>query len=670
MTTDDILRILSETGKKGAALSVAAEPVPYGKVRAVIEESCALFYEGLEEADSTKTAEALRELSKVLGDPEDCGYYESELEAVVGRRTKLVKLFDETRAGRRGMNSYSGELHPFLGTPDETYEIVKRSCSMYGYYRSITSFTLGLTFFLWNFRDYYPDEFKEMAYPYLVEWLKRFTEILLDDFDTILRDTSEYYDMNDDPDGPDAVGRYFREISREVEFRPVLEHAFNIAGKKVASVETHCFSSDSPLNIAVRTGNTEAVAWFLSYGRVRKQVFMERREVKSGEDPLHRGPVPGKHKGKISVYPVESTRMLEKLFSLNLLIPGTEDAEEAFFNTITHFDPSREILVRIVHPSYLTDGKAYRAARSNDAFNPLNFDLLGHPFDTKTDGRELLEDAIVEGKAAKFRRLIALGADVTARDRWGNNILHLLYADGRMDDAERDWDRFFLSDSLWDGDRERNIYSQKSDSGREWILDYLSPLGEERNVFGRIPSDYSRTSPSACTPTVEGYMSFDAALDTIFHTGKGDMLFNIETKRDSSDPYDNGSYLTEERVFSSVRRYLRKNEEDITKDRRVVYIPRIESTEKIRELHERDDVILILGTRGCSRDTLSFVSSLPGMNIFSSKSGNTLNGDILFSQKWKLSSLPGDSLLLKSSGHLYLTQFPVEQKAGEEKEDS
>ena len=685
MNTPDILNAVSRSGEEGAAFSAAIEAVPYGKVRTVLEESCALFCEGLNEADSTKTAAALRKLSKYLGDPKDPEYYENEVEAAVGRLTKLVKSFDEIREGRRGMNSYSGELHPFLGTPDETYEIVKKSCSLHSYYRSITSFTLGVTFFLWNFRDYHPD-FKEMTYPYLEAWLKRFTEILFDEFNTIIGDTKDYYEMNDDPSGPDAVGRFFREISRYEEFRPVLTHAFNLAGKRVASIETHCLSPDSPLNIAVRTGNMEAFERFLSYGRVRKQVFMKRREVNSEEDVYRRGHIPGKHKGKISVYPVESMEMLERLFSLGLLIPGTEDAKEAFFKTISEFDPSREILERIVHPSYLTDRKAFRAARSNDAFSPLNFDLLGVTFDMKEDGRNLLENAIVEGKAMKFNRLIELGADVSRHDRWGNNILHLLYADGRMDNAETDFDRALSFDSIWDGDREISIYSHKSDSGREWILDCLSLLKEERNVFGRIPSDYSLASPSDCTPFVERYMPFNDILDMIFHSGKGDTLFHIDTKTDSFNPLDNGSYISLEKVFTCVRRYLEKNAGDITivevsgekelddviekssdgKGRYAVLIPNLDNTEKIRELHERASVILLLGTSGCSRDALAFVSSLPDMNIFSSKSGNTLNGDILFSQKWKLSSLGGDSLLLKRKGHLYLTQFPIEQKADEE----
>ncbi len=667
------MKAVSEREKEGAAFSVAAESVPYGKVRAAVEKNCALFSEGLEEADSRKTSEALRELSKYLGDPDDPEYYESDYEAVIGRRTKLVKAFDEIREGRRGMNSHSGELHPFLGTPDETYEIVKKNCSIYDYYRSITSFTLGVTYFLWNFRDHYPDEFKEKAYPYLEVWLKRFIEILLADFDTIIGDRNRYYEMNDDPSGPTAVRMFFREISRRAELWPVLSHAFAISGKRVASVEAHCLSSDSPLNIAVRTGNIDAFESFLSYGRVRRQVFMERREVDEKEDVWNLGPVPRKHKGKISVYPLESMEMLERLFSMGLLIPGTKDAEEAFFNTISDFDPSREILERIIHPSYLTDGRAYRAARHNDAFSPLNYDLLGFPFDEKEDGRELLEDAIVEGKAWKFHRLIELGADTTWHDRWGNNILHLLYADGRMDERESDFDRFLSFDPLWDGDRERSIYSERSDSGREWILEYLQPLGEERNVFGRIPSDYSSASPSDSRPSVEKYISFDDALDMVFSTGKGDMLFYIDTKRDSSG---RSSYITEEKVFSYVRRYLEKNVQDIItaeeedemdgKNRHAVFIPDPGDTEKIRELHERADVTLILGTSGLSRDSLALVSSLPGMNIFSSRSGNTLDGDILFSEKWKLSSLPEDSLLLKSNGHLYLTEIPAEQKADKE----
>ena len=147
----------------------------------------------------------------------------------------------------------------------------------------------------------------------------------------------------------------------------------------------------------------------------------------------------------INSYPRKNMRILEKMFSHEILIPGTDQAFEAFEHFIYRFNSeydNMEILKRLMHPSY--------AKRHNESGSPAllaaalcndNFTIDCYPIlaPTKEDinarnskGRTVLY-YIAKRYPCCIEDLMKAGADPYDVDEEGNTVLHIMIAEGTYD---------------------------------------------------------------------------------------------------------------------------------------------------------------------------------------------------------------------------------------------
>ena len=135
------------------------------------------------------------------------------------------------------------------------------------------------------------------------------------------------------------------------------------------------------------------------------------------------------------VYPERDEEILSSLFSLGLLLPGTEEGRRAFMLTLESYNPSAEILKRIFHPSYWDDDNVYTmtpltAAVKNVNFSPEKYSLIIRNKEdierwaTSSHSLSPLGYALLSHDRKKVDALLSLGADISWRDRCGNSIFH------------------------------------------------------------------------------------------------------------------------------------------------------------------------------------------------------------------------------------------------------
>ena len=640
MNISRIRQTVESLEESTSGLSFRAVPVTEKEVRPVLEKNCALFFEGLRECSSEKTAAALREISKRIGDSDECEYYTSGEEAFIGKLSSVERRLDSIRKdGALDDNLCRGHLHPFLGTADEMYSLIKYSFRNCDYYKPITSLTLGVSYFLWNFRDNYPESIKEAAYGYVCSWLMRYVEILSSDFEELMSDNDARYSDNDDPDGPEGSFMFLQEMVRDPHFKKVLDYVFSLLGERVVRIERRCWGFNSPLNIAVRTGNLKAFDTFVSYEGIRELIYTPRKEIDRNEYGRY---VAGYNTGKIGVYPEKSQEMLGKLFSMNILIPGTEEARDAFLRTIKEYSPSRDIIKGIKHPSYFsTDYKGEKspleAAYYNADYPSSNYDLLvesdedingwnryGYEMETP-----LIADAVRRNDEEDTDALLSLGADLSWHDRWGNNILHRLYAT----------------------EEEKSHHRRANDSDLEGAGRKYPHLASEKNIFGRVPEYY--TAPAEDSFSSLPSVTLSHALDTIFLSSDGrrtDVLFfggYLSDCRPFNFVYLIEDYLEEKRGDIEIVKPANWAElESIEKEsaerkgqKYAVIIQNLYSLRKdgsfaypisvISTLLRRDNTSVIIFMDCVHEKLLEDITSFSDMNIFVSKTENELLGDIL-----------------------------------------
>ena len=147
----------------------------------------------------------------------------------------------------------------------------------------------------------------------------------------------------------------------------------------------------------------------------------------------------------IDSYPRKNMRILEKMFSRGILIPGSNQAFEAFEHFIFRFNSeydNMEILKRLMHPSY--------AKRRNESGSPallaaalcndnLTIDCYPILAPTKEDinarnsrGRTVLY-YIAKRYPYCIEDLMNAGADPYDVDGDGNTVLHIMIAEGKYD---------------------------------------------------------------------------------------------------------------------------------------------------------------------------------------------------------------------------------------------
>ena len=155
---------------------------------------------------------------------------------------------------------------------------------------------------------------------------------------------------------------------------------------------------------------------------------------------------------KIDSYPRKNMRILEKMFTQGILIPGTDKAFEALCHLIFRFDSEHdnmEILKRTMHPSYVK--------RRDDSGNPLllrtakgNENLAIDCYTILAPTREDINARDSKGRTILYyyaKRypyclgdLLDAGADPYDVDENGNTVLHIMIANGSynitMDDLK------------------------------------------------------------------------------------------------------------------------------------------------------------------------------------------------------------------------------------------
>lgn len=145
----------------------------------------------------------------------------------------------------------------------------------------------------------------------------------------------------------------------------------------------------------------------------------------------------------ITDYPRKNMRLLEKIFSLDLLTPGTDKAFEAFQYFISSFDAEHdnpEILKKIMHPSYAKrrddSGNTILlfVAKVNDDFCIQNYPILA-PTKEDMNARDREDRTIFYYFAAQeysycFEDLVEMGVDPYDTDGKGNSVLHIMMGKG------------------------------------------------------------------------------------------------------------------------------------------------------------------------------------------------------------------------------------------------
>ena len=142
---------------------------------------------------------------------------------------------------------------------------------------------------------------------------------------------------------------------------------------------------------------------------------------------------------KIRYYPVKNINLLKKMFSRNILIPGTEKAYEAFLYFISHdyMDyENEELLKAITHPSYMGRRNKNGQTHLMLAVN-RNKEFYFHACFTIVNDKEELNARDDYGRSALYyvarycpleciEPLIEAGADPYEVDDEGNTVLHVL----------------------------------------------------------------------------------------------------------------------------------------------------------------------------------------------------------------------------------------------------
>lgn len=153
----------------------------------------------------------------------------------------------------------------------------------------------------------------------------------------------------------------------------------------------------------------------------------------------------------IASYPRKNMRILEKMFTRGILIPGTGKAFYAFKHLIYRFDSEHdntEIIKRVMHPSYVKrrDDKGnpalLDAAVCNDNFPTDCYPILA-PSREDINARDSKGRTILYYHAKRYpyclEDLINAGADPYDVDGNGNTVLHIMIANGRYDITMEDF---------------------------------------------------------------------------------------------------------------------------------------------------------------------------------------------------------------------------------------
>ena len=136
---------------------------------------------------------------------------------------------------------------------------------------------------------------------------------------------------------------------------------------------------------------------------------------------------------QIHYYPQNSSEILHELFDMKQLLPGTDEGFAAFCSYIRIGSANRNILLEILHPSYLSRKDEF--GRTPLMMAVRNPDFPVEDYSLLIESRKDLDIHDNEGRTALFylagtgwceymKELMDLGASPYIRDYKGNNVIH------------------------------------------------------------------------------------------------------------------------------------------------------------------------------------------------------------------------------------------------------
>ena len=574
-----------------------------------------LFREALGNGDPAGTRTAL----SAMRTREKKSKSTSEDEKLIQSYKEFMDAEDDIRRGK-GCRNFDILFNPYSGSVEEMFALC--SCLEDKPGRALVLLMTGTENFLSELPQYSP-VFREEAYPYLEKWLLELVDLIHSHIGILMSEEGKKGFSE-----PFALASLMSALIADFHFSSIVERSFLLFPKSIAEAEISFPSPSSPLNTAVRWGDMDTFGKFYDMESVRELIRPERSDGIRGKS------------GKIHCYPEKSTQMLDYLFSLGLLLPGTEEGERAFFYTIMHLNPSGEMTKRIKHPSYFkTPLSPLLAAVRNRDFSPDNYSLLiGSGCDISGSGLEDVElpplaYAVESRNERKVETLISLGADISWHDRWGNNILHRLAAKG--------WKI------------EKDCYGK---------------LYGERNIWGRTPSDYA-SRPSRKTLAGLERITFRDALDAVLSSPERRTYFFLEGGRFPSSGKIVGAvmeYLDGRPELSDVvsgkietadalRHFLKASADGNGRYLLFVTADCFLHDPLIRELDERNNVTLFFTALSeCGK--FRVIGNLTERdNIFVSRTGSSLWGDILIGNG-ATAALEDDELIFRRDGEYHLVK--------------
>ncbi len=636
-----------------------------------VEECISLFMKGLGKSDAGETASALRTLASLTKEE----VRDSESGKIIRELSAFVFVLDGIRNGNEDEKKrFQENFNPFFGTPGEMLEAA--AGALCGWKESVTPLVEGTTGYLKNFSGY-PEEFRNRVEPYLREWLMALLPVISGNITKLMEDKNAERSWDREAVGHRVLADFITSLITVPGFRSVIDRAFDLFGGSIAEAERRFPGALSPINAAISVGDMETFEKLYADEEIRKLVHKTEEEdaeedVEGNEDDYFYIP-------RLRLYPEKSPRMLERLYSLGLLLPGTEEGKAAFSSLVGFFNPAREIIERTKHSSYFRedygseDSPLVKAVR-NPRFPVENYDLLvSSPFDVLGRSPDYgtlppAAAAMATGEKKKVEALIALGADISWHDSMGNNIYHRLMGDGvRIEGAE------------------------------ELPGSYL--LGE-KNRKGKTPLEYnssrSRRAFYNCTP-----LSFWESLDTVFRHSPSrtpDSLIYMDNNGDIDWEDIHAPFFMLNAAAKMVLAYAGNRygkEKDITAEeihrhedlvkywketasgdgRYVLIIPEIrfvcppgkerETFDMIMDLYRRDRVVLFAFTEFfLERLFADVLAEGERINIYVGKSKTGFKGDMLIGHTGT-SALRKSEYLLKCGGSYYVTESYIDDGSSE-----
>ena len=627
------------------------------------EECISLFMKGLDKSDAGETSSALRTLASLT--KEECGKRGKDEERIIRELSSFAEVLDGIRSGNEEEKKrFQENFNPFLGTPEEMLEDARGA--LCGWKEPVTPLVEGTIEYLKIFSGY-PEELRNSIEPYLGEWLMALVDVIHSNITELMEDKDAERSWDREAVGHRVLADFITALITVPGFRSVIDRAFDLFGGSIAEAEIRFPGALSPINAAVCVGDAETFEKLYANYEIRKLVHKtgeEDAEEKEEEDSFYTP--------RLRLYPEKSLEMLERLYSLGLLLPGTEEGKAAFYSLVGFFNPTREIIERTKHSSYFRedygseDSPLVKAVK-NPRFPVENYDLLVEsPFDVLGRSADYgtlppIAAAAATGEKKKVEALIALGADISWHDSMGNNIYHRLMGEGvRIESAE------------------------------ELPGSYL--LGE-KNRKGKTPLEYtssrSRRAFYNCTP-----LSFWESLDTVFRHSPSrtpDSLIYMDNNgeidwEDIHAPFFMLNAAAKMVLAYAGNRYGKEihRHEDLVKywketasgdGRYVLIIPEIrficppgkerETFDMIMDLYRRDRVVLFAFTEYyLERLFCDVLAEGERINIYVGKSKTGFKGDMLIGHTGT-SALRKSEFLLRCGGSYYVTESYIDDGSSE-----